>query len=125
MKPILMIAVTFIISAFFLYTLGVWSEKIQKRLKPWHAIVFWCGLVCDTIGTTSMGEIAGGLFKFTFHGVTGMTAILLMLFHAVWATWVLLKNNEKMMANFHKLSIFVWIIWLIPMVSGMIFGATR
>lgn len=117
-------AIVFINLALVFYTVGVWAEKIKKNLKPWHVIVFWFGLVCDTLGTTAMGDIAGNIFQFNFHGVTGMLAILLMLFHAVWATFVILKKDEGMKASFHKFSIFVWIIWLIPMLSGMIFGMT-
>jgi hypothetical protein len=39
-----------------------------------------------------------------------LLAILLMLFHAIWAAIVLVKKNEKMIINFHKFSIFVWVI---------------
>jgi uncharacterized repeat protein (TIGR03987 family) len=119
----LIVAIFFIFLACILYSLGVWAEKIQGRLITWHAIVFWCGLAADTIGTGAMGMIAGSLFKFNFHGITGMTAIILMLFHAIWATLVLIQKNESMIVKFHKLSFIVWIIWLIPMLSGMIFGA--
>jgi uncharacterized repeat protein (TIGR03987 family) len=116
-------AIIFINSAFVLYTIGVWAEKLQRRLKSWHALLFWSGFICDTIGTTAMSLISGSLIKFNFHGLTGLTAILLMLFHAIWATIVLLRKDEKMIANFHRFSIVVWIIWLIPMLSGMILGA--
>lgn len=118
----LLFAIIFINLALLFYTIGVWAEKFQKTLKPWHVIIFWAGLICDTLGTSAMGKIAGGIFQFSFHGVTGMLAIILMLFHAIWATVVILKNNEKMKQSFHKFSIFVWIIWLIPMLSGMFFG---
>jgi uncharacterized repeat protein (TIGR03987 family) len=46
-----------------------------------------------------------------------------MLFHAVWATIVMVKKNEPMILKFHKFSFVVWIIWLIPMVTGMILGS--
>lgn len=69
-----------------------------------------------------MGKIAGGIFQSTFHGITGMSAILLMLFHAIWATMVIVKDDENMKLKFHKFSIVVWIIWLIPMISGIIYG---
>lgn len=120
----LITAIIFITSALIFYTIGVWSEKIQKTLKPWHVVVFWLGLVCDTVGTTLMGRMASSGFIFSFHGITGSIAILLMLFHAIWATIVLVKKNEEMMAKFHKFSIVVWIIWLIPYISGMIYGMT-
>jgi uncharacterized repeat protein (TIGR03987 family) len=116
-------AIVFINLACACYTVGVWAEKIQKRLKPWHAVFFWSGFVCDTVGTTAMSVLSGALFRSTFHGITGMTAILLMLFHAVWATVVLVRSDARLILKFHRFSIFVWIIWLIPMVSGMIFGA--
>jgi uncharacterized repeat protein (TIGR03987 family) len=118
----LIFAIVFINLALVFYTVGVWSEKLQKTLKVWHVVVFWLGLICDTLGTSAMGKIAGSLFRFDFHGITGMTAIILMLIHAVWATVVIVKKDDKLKASFHKLSIFVWIIWLIPMLSGMIFG---
>lgn len=121
--PMLVIAIAFIFAACILYTLGVWAEKIKKRLKPWHAVVFWMGFVCDTIGTGAMGKLAGSLIQFNFHGLTGLLAILLMLFHAIWASIVLIRNNEKLILQFHKFSFVVWIIWLIPMVTGMILGS--
>jgi len=72
-----------------------------------------------------MSIISGSLFKLTFHGITGNIAIFLMLFHAVWAVIVLIKQNENMILKFHRFSIFVWVVWLIPMLSGIIFGAVR
>ncbi len=121
----LTLAIIFITLALVFYTVGVWSEKLQKVLKPWHVVIFWLGFVCDTIGTSQMSQIAGGMFKLNFHAITGLLAIILMLFHAVWATFVLIRNNEEMKKSFHKFSIFVWIIWLIPMISGMIIGMSH
>ncbi len=123
MDTTLIIAITFIFSASILYTLGVWAEKISKRLKIWHAVVFWLGFACDTIGTGAMGKLVGSLIQLNFHGLTGLLAIFLMLFHAIWATIVLLRKNEMQIIQFHKLSFWVWIIWLIPMITGMIFGS--
>ena len=119
----LLVAILFIFGACILYTLGVWAEKIQKRLKIWHVVVFYLGLIFDTIGTGAMGKLAGSLIQLNFHGLTGLLAILLMLFHAVWATVVMVRKNETMILNFHKFSFVVWIIWLIPMVTGMILGS--
>jgi uncharacterized repeat protein (TIGR03987 family) len=121
----LIYAVISITLALIFYTVGVWSEKKQGELKKWHLIIFWIGLVFDTLGTTIMGKIAGSGFGINFHSVTGLLAILLMLFHALWATVVLKKNDEKAKASFHKFSIVVWAIWLIPFLSGMFYGMTR
>ena len=119
----LIIAISFIFAACILYSVGVWSERISRRLKGWHVIVFWLGLICDTIGTGAMGIMAGSIIQFNIHGLTGLIAIILMLFHAVWATGVIVRKDEKMILQFHKFSIVVWIIWLIPMLSGMILGS--
>jgi len=120
---IFIIAISFITAACILYTLGVWSEKIQKRLLVWHTFVFWLGFVCDTIGTGAMGKLAGSIIQINFHGLTGLLAILLMLFHAIWATIAIVRKNENQLLNFHKFSFVVWIIWLIPMITGMILGS--
>jgi uncharacterized repeat protein (TIGR03987 family) len=114
----------FITLALVFYSIGVWSERIAGRLKPWHLVFFWLGLVCDTAGTALMMEMAGGL-TFGVHGVTGVTAILLMVVHAIWATAVLIRKDETAIRNFHKFSVAVWVIWLIPYLSGAVFGMTR
>lgn len=119
MLPYAVIAINL---ALLFYTIGVWSEKKQGILKRWHLITFWLGFFFDTIGTTLMGTLVSDGFRFNFHGITGVLAIVLMLFHAIWATVVLVRNQESMKQNFHKLSIIVWFIWLIPFISGMLFG---
>ncbi|WP_297424843.1 HsmA family protein [Clostridium sp.] len=121
----LIYAIVSITSAFIFYTIGVWSEKMQGKLKIWHLIIFYLGLFFDTLGTTIMSKIAAGGFQLNFHGITGLLAIFLMLFHALWATIVLIKNNENAKIKFHKFSILVWIIWLIPFISGAILGMAK
>ena len=112
---------TIIISlALLFYSIGVWSERIQGRLKVWHTLFFWAGLIFDTWGTGMMLEFAGGL-TFDIHGISGLLAIILMLVHAIWATYVLVKKDEKMIVSFHKFSVFVWLVWLIPYLSPMFF----
>jgi uncharacterized repeat protein (TIGR03987 family) len=106
--------------ALVFYSIGVWSERFAGRLKAWHLVFFWFGLICDTWGTGLMLEMAGGL-TYDLHGLTGLLAIILMLIHAVWATVVLLRKDEKLIVNFHKFSVVVWVIWLIPYISPMVF----
>ncbi|EMS69266.1 HsmA family protein [Ruminiclostridium cellobioparum] len=118
----LLYAVIAINLALVFYSIGVWSEKLQGTLKKWHLVIFWTGLAFDTLGTSLMSELAQGGFKFNFHGITGLLAIILMLVHAMWATYVLIRNDERAKSSFHKFSIFVWVIWLIPFISGAILG---
>jgi uncharacterized repeat protein (TIGR03987 family) len=121
----LIYAIISMLLALTFYTIGVWSEKWQGTLKTWHLYVFWIGLIFDTAGTTVMGKLAQGGFRLNFHGITGLLAIMLMMFHAVWATIVLVRNNESMKVKFHKFSIIVWLIWLIPFISGAMFAMAK
>ena len=105
--------------ALVFYSIGVWSERFSGRLKTWHLIFFWLGIICDTWGTGLMFEMAGGL-TYDVHGLTGLLAIILMLIHAVWATVVLIKKDEKLIVSFHRFSVTVWLIWLIPYFSPML-----
>lgn len=128
MSNTLVFAIVTITLALIFYTIGVFSERRAKSLNKNHVIIFWLGLLCDTTGTLTMSKIAksGTVTMSTIgqnlHGVTGLLAIVLMLFHAVWATYVLYKNDENKKETFHKFSIIVWTIWLIPYFIGMMLG---
>lgn len=128
MSNILIFAIVTITLALIFYTIGVFSERKSKSLNKNHVIIFWLGLICDTTGTLAMSKIAKSVAATmsavgqNLHGITGFLAIVLMLFHAVWATWVLYKNDEKKKQTFHKFSIVVWVIWLIPYLIGMKLG---
>ena len=119
MSQILVISIICMVSALGFYTIGVWSERFAGRLKIWHLLFFWSGLVFDTTGTTLMSRMAGK-FEFNFHGITGVLAIVLMLGHAIWASQALIQKNEKVLTDFHKFSLFVWMLWLVPFISGML-----
>lgn len=128
MSNTLILAIVMITLALVFYTIGVFSERRAKILGKKHVILFWLGLICDTAGTTIMTQIARSgdtgisATASVLHGITGVIAILLMLFHAVWATWVLNKGDKKTKENFHKFSIVVWSIWLVPYIIGAIVG---
>jgi len=107
--------------ALVFYSVGVWSERIQGRLKPWHLVLFIFGLICDTWGTGMMFDFVGGM-QFDIHGISGLLAIILMFIHAAWAAVVLIRKDEKAILNFHKFSVIVWLIWLIPYFSPMFFS---
>lgn len=119
----LIAAICVISSALVFYTIGVWGERLQKKLRFWHLIFFLLGLLADTIGTGLMEHIA----RLTHlhdevHTVTGIIAILLMFIHAMWAIWTYTKGSEKAKEHFNRFSIVVWIIWLIPYCIGVYLG---
>jgi len=108
-------------AALIFYSIGVWGERISGRLRPWHLVFFVLGLICDTWGTGMMFEMVGGM-TFDVHGITGVIAIVLMFVHALWAFVTLLRGSERALKNFHKFSLVVWLIWLIPYFSPMFFS---
>jgi uncharacterized repeat protein (TIGR03987 family) len=120
----LLSAVILITLALVFYSIGVWSERLAGRLMGWHLAFFWAGFVCDTTGTGIMVEMSDADF-FNIHGLTGLIAILLMFIHAVWASVVLARKDEKAIVNFHKFSVVVWVIWLIPYLNGFFVSMRR
>jgi len=64
-----------------------------------------------------MSEISHG-FSLNLHAVTGVIAIVVMFFQAAWATVALHRKDEKSLRSFHKYSLIVWIIWLVPYILG-------
>lgn len=119
----LIAAICVISSALVFYTIGVWGERLQKKLRFWHLVFFLLGLLADTVGTALMEHIARltGLHD-EVHTVTGIIAILLMFIHAMWAIWTYTKGSEKAKEHFNRFSIVVWIIWLIPYCIGVYLG---
>lgn len=119
----LIAAIVAISLALVFYTVTVFWERRTGMLRGRHLLLFWLGLICDTTGTTLMARIAGADFGLNFHAVTGALAIVLMLGHALWATIVHADRRVEPKRSFHRYSIAVWALWLVPYLSGMIFGA--
>ena len=113
----MVIASILITLALVLYSVGVWSERLAGRLKWWHLGFFWGGFIFDTSGTGIMFDMAGRIDT-DVHSLTGVAAIALMLIHAAWATGVLAVRNESALTRFHHVSVFVWLVWLVPYLSG-------
>jgi uncharacterized repeat protein (TIGR03987 family) len=114
---------TTITLALIFYSVGVWAERIARYLKPWHVTSFWLGFLFDVTGTTAMHFLATGPFDITApHTLTGQIALWLMLAHAIWATRVSRSGADENRRGFHRYSLFVWLVWLIPYVGGMMLG---
>jgi uncharacterized repeat protein (TIGR03987 family) len=120
------LSTTLITLALAFYSTGVWSERFSKYLKGWHVAAFWTGFTFDVTGTWAMSRLSDDPFNiFDFHTITGQIALWLMLIHAIWATYVVRKGSENSRKKFHRYSLVVWLIWLIPYFGGMIMGMNR
>ncbi|MCL5991646.1 MAG: TIGR03987 family protein [Bacteroidetes bacterium] len=126
MSPLLILSTTLITLALVFYSLGIWAERIARYLKPWHVVTFWTGFVFDLSGTWCMHLLSTSPFNILApHTLAGQIAIWLMLAHASWATYVAHKGSETARVGFHRYSIIVWIIWLVPYFSGMFLGMSK
>lgn len=123
MSTLMIISTILITMALLFYSLGVWAERVLRYLKAWHVAAFWTGFFFDVSGTFAMHLMAWGHFNILdFHTLTGQLALWLMLAHAIWATIVVRKNKQNARASFHRYSLIVWLIWLIPYIGGMFMG---
>jgi uncharacterized repeat protein (TIGR03987 family) len=122
----LAVSATLITLALVFYSIGVWSERIVRYLKRWHVVAFWTGFFFDVCGTLAMHSIARRPFDMLDpHTLTGQIALWLMLAHAMWATRVTRKGNEEVRKGFHRYSLFVWLVWLVPYFGGVYLGMHR
>lgn len=121
-------AITLITGALALYTAGVWAERRKGTITWTHAGLFAAGLFFDTSGTWVMSRIAaGGGPEATgaagiltqVMAITGLAAIVLMAVHLVWAVVVLWRDRPAERLVFHRFSIAVWGVWLLPYFTGM------
>jgi len=122
--PIVRAAVILMFAALAFYSAGVWQAFFSGQLRTSHVACYWLGLLCDVTGTELMRRLAGGL-HWNLHTATGVAALALMLIHALWATRVLRKGQQPALRAFPRISITVWVIWLIPFISGLILGSRR
>jgi uncharacterized repeat protein (TIGR03987 family) len=127
MSPTLIKAIICITLALVFYTMGVWKEHREKKLKASHMLMFWLGFCFDSAGTGLMSQVSGGGegFLASVHGITGIVAIVLMLIHAMWATAILVLRDKEGAKTFHKYSMAVWRIWLIPFALGILMGLIK
>ena len=103
--------------ALVFYSVSVWAGWFSKHLKLWHINVFLIGLFTDYLATV-LTYIAIGGIVFTWHAILGFISIALMTVHVVWAIIAYLTKRGQLIANFHRISVIVWSIWLVSYVSG-------
>ena len=125
MAGITLAASVLITLALVFYSIGVWAEHFVRYLKVWHVAAFWTGFFFDVSGTLAMELIRPGFDWGSSHTITGQIALWLMLAHAIWATRVVRKGNEDARRKFHRYSLIVWGVWLVPYIGGMFLGMAK
>lgn len=127
-EVMLIFAIVLISAALALYTAGVWGERRSGTLLVRHVALFASGFACDAGGTALMTRIAeSGTYSAdgiaavltTLMSVTGGLALALMGIHLLWAVGVMSKGSSEARKVFHRFSVVVWAIWLVPYFTGM------
>lgn len=120
-------AIVLITAALIFYSIGVWAEHLKRKLTWGHVAFFGLGLICDIAGTWTMSRIAaagGGATEgvagilTTIMSITGAIALIVMAVHFLWAVIVMIRNQPRSREIFHKFSLAVWVLWLIPYFTG-------
>lgn len=133
-EDMLIAAIVLISAALVAYTAGVWAEHRAGRLRPLHAVLFGTGLAFDSTGTFLMSKLAAaGTYASdglagtlsTVMAITGAAALILMGLHLLWTLGVLLKGSDAARRVFHRFSLTVWVIWLVPYFTGMASAMVR
>lgn len=127
----LSLSIALITAALVFYTVGVWTEHRAGSLSWRHLALFAAGLVFDASGTFAMSRIAAAGGSSTMStgpltavmAVTGGLALFLMAAHLIWGIVVLIRNRPQELATFHRLSLGVWTLWLLPYVTGALSAA--
>lgn len=109
--------------ALILYSIATWSERFAGILKKHHLVLFWMGLLFDISGTGLMIHNST-IETFSLHSLSGYAGIFFMLIHTVWATIVMIRENESLMLRFHRYSIGVWTLWMFSYINGALLGMT-
>ena len=129
MSDLVMYGAVLFTLAFIFYSVGIWAEFFVKRLKPWHLVSFFFGVVCDSVATWFMTRYVGGLLL-NLHGLVGMLGLGLMIGHFLWAAAVLAwirrapdsPAAERAVTSFHRYSVAVWSVWMLAYLSGIYLG---
>ena len=124
MPPLLLYAVILFTVALVLYTISVWSERLQRHLKTWHLVVFGLGVVTDAVATWLTIEFVGAIV-FTPHAIFGFTSLCLMALHFIWAVAVYAGDRKAGMSQFHRFSLLVWSVWMLSYITGFVSGLQK
>ena len=124
MPTIIIIAVISITAALLFYSVAVWWNWANKRLKVRHMILFWLGLATDLLGTAMMAASVETV-TYDLHTISGYTALFLMVTVTLGGSYALFVKNERMLTNFHKFGIPIWFVWITSWITGVVLGIQK
>lgn len=106
------------IIALILYSTAIFAHKYRGTLRTWMMAVFGAGLTADVAGTILLCVLPSHGWKWTFHSVSGLLALVIMALHFAWAL-VAVTRKGKSEERFHRWSLRAWLLWLAAFISGI------
>jgi uncharacterized repeat protein (TIGR03987 family) len=109
--------------ALIFYTWAVFSARLHGLHRK-HLLIFGSGLVCDYLGTHLMlfYGLANGIVP-EWHIVVGMASLAGMAFHFLLAlAAAVVTRVEAVNRLFHRVSLTIYICWLIAFCTGAVAG---
>ncbi len=120
-KTLVKTAIILFSLALVCYSAGVISELMIGVLKPWHVRLFWLGFLFEVIGAIIMFILGRGEL-YPIHMLVGGIALALIIIHNILASIVIKTGITTLAAIFPKVSLSIYIVWLIAFVTGVIIG---
>ena len=121
MPTVILIAVITIVAALIFYSVAVWWNWLNKRLKPRHLVLFYLGVACDSLATALMRSTVPEI-TYDLHTIVGFTALGLMLIVTATGTYAVYRNSDPMLNNFHKFGMPIWFFWVVSWLTGVVVG---
>ena len=128
MNLTLIFTIVAMILALVFYTWSVINVKRTNSINKTHILLLWLGFIWNCIGIYLVSQIVQSntatmdIATATLQSLTGMFAVFIMLFHCIWATWILIRNNEFQQKAFYIYSLIVWVVWLAPYGINIMLG---
>lgn len=109
--------VVWIVTAGLLYTIVVWTTYWRGQLSVLAVGLFFIAFVSDLTGTGLMAR-AGSGFRMDLHAILGLSALVIMGIHAIWA-WSSMRSSLTGARLFYECSPWAYALWLIAFGSGL------
>jgi uncharacterized repeat protein (TIGR03987 family) len=104
--------------ALLLYSVVIWTHKINKELLYWMMVAFGIAFFLDAFATVVVCANAKAGWTWNLHTITGLASLLIMGLHFVWAVGAY-ANVGKLGKYFDRYSVYAWVLWLVAFVSGI------
>ena len=109
-----------ILIAWLIFTYAVFGGR-KSGLSWKYLVAFALGLAFDFWGTYEMYVLSGEEINVSFHSLTGFCSLLGMGLHTALALIVVLFASKSAAQAFHKVSLWIYILWCLAFFSGICF----